>query len=120
MYCPSYPTRLLFPPVFFFLMIRRPPRSTLFPYTTLFRSITPSLLIAPANGGSPPSAAAPTTAVTNVIDRKSTRLNSSHVKNSYAVFCLKKKIISKSRLTKSERGLQQVPRVQPQLGDTQQ
>src|SRR2546422_8937499 len=71
---------------FFFLMIRRPPRSTLFPYTTLFRSIfgfhaverggrdkTVHLLDRPG------------------IDRKSTRLNSSHGYISYAVFCLKKK-----------------------------
>src|SRR6266513_4659435 len=67
---------------FFFLMIRRPPRSTLFPYTTLFRSRR-----APCRrpwhqqrwaAGRPR-------------DRKSTRLNSSHVSISYAVFCLKKK-----------------------------
>src|SRR6266700_6807838 len=68
---------------FFFLMIRRPPRSTLFPYTTLFRSPRPAqrrhLLChaEPAGRGQG--------------DRKSTRLNSSHVKISYAVFCLKKK-----------------------------
>src|SRR5256885_10713421 len=76
-----------FPPVFFFffLMIRRPPRSTLFPYTTLFRSTPPS----PASGGGctvrygQPSG--------EVSDRKSTRLNSSHLVISYAVFCLKKK-----------------------------
>src|SRR5437660_2975255 len=83
---------VIFSSFFFFLMIRRPPRSTLFPYTTLFRSafwiwyenrqrsplIDVRLLlnrdIALAN-----------------IDRKSTRLNSSHVAISYAVFCLKKK-----------------------------
>src|SRR5262245_64404211 len=72
-------------------MIRRPPRSTLFPYTTLFRSVSP--------GG-------PTDILTRVLgqrmsdvwgqpvvieDRKSTRLNSSHLGISYAVFCLKKK-----------------------------
>src|SRR5260221_8651564 len=66
-------------------MIRRPPRSTLFPYTTLFRSKTgfpgqgpcrhPARGRIPAHGG----------------DRKSTRLNSSHTVISYAVFCLKKK-----------------------------
>src|SRR6266571_3239550 len=67
-------------------MIRRPPRSTLFPYTTLFRSVlhfylaTRVLLHVPA-----PQLLA--------IDRKSTRLNSSHMSISYAVFCLKKKII---------------------------
>src|SRR2546430_7434930 len=77
---------------FFFLMIRRPPRSTLFPYTTLFRSNFPgestpldlvelarrhpkATLICGHSGG----------------DRKSTRLNSSHSQISYAVFCLKKK-----------------------------
>src|SRR2546427_9289713 len=81
-------------------MIRRPPRSTLFPYTTLFRSLkTPQLKplfqkqqrctgrlvgvgIAPADGFAPPISAP---------DRKSTRLNSSHSQISYAVFCLKKK-----------------------------
>src|SRR5690606_41437520 len=97
---------------FFFLMIRRPPRPTLFPYTTLFRSgrdttwvvpssnsklhaaviillfVTPavslkySAIVASISKYCPPSGA----------DRKSTRLNSSHVKISYAVFCLKKKI----------------------------
>src|SRR5437588_1187868 len=71
--------------MFFFLMIRRPPRSTLFPYTTLFRSWTGKTLeiigsveknhFADLNWG----------------DRKSTRLNSSHTVISYAVFCLKKK-----------------------------
>src|SRR5258708_24055235 len=84
---------------FFFLMIRRPPRSTLFPYTTLFRSITILLLIALRR-------------LTDVLltlvplllageqerDRKSTRLNSSHQIISYAVFCLKKKI--RKRLTR--------------------
>src|SRR6266496_3612564 len=68
---------------FFFLMIRRPPRSTLFPYTTLFRSTS----------GTPAQAR---TALRSWSggprqDRKSTRLNSSHVEISYAVFCLKKK-----------------------------
>src|SRR5215813_15171292 len=67
---------------FFFLMIRRPPRSTLFPYTTLFRSGAqphqPHQDRRRERGGGPP-------------DRKSTRLNSSHVRSSYAVFCLKKK-----------------------------
>src|SRR2546429_6403842 len=76
---------------FFFLMIRRPPRSTLFPYTTLFRSVEGAkvgdalaifiesmrvLSLATSSG---------------TIDRKSTRLNSSHGYISYAVFCLKKK-----------------------------
>src|ERR1022692_5097291 len=68
---------------FFFLMIRRPPRSTLFPYTTLFRSALPDDIGAPqpASVFSTPQRA----------DRKSTRLNSSHLVISYAVFCLKKK-----------------------------
>src|ERR1035441_10957017 len=67
---------------FFFLMIRRPPRSTLFPYTTLFRSIT--LLAWPCSPRSRDYRQYET-------DRKSTRLNSSHLGISYAVFCLKKK-----------------------------
>src|SRR5438309_4455699 len=75
--------------VFFFLMVRRPPRSTLFPYTTLFRSrgAAPQLCnillfftCAPCRSPS-----------IFVADRKSTRLNSSHSSISYAVFCLKKK-----------------------------
>src|SRR6266511_2852390 len=74
---------------FFFLMIRRPPRSTLFPYTTLFRSAasrpapTSRSTASSARRRVRPSVASP--------DRKSTRLNSSHVKISYAVLCLKKK-----------------------------
>src|SRR5436305_8555188 len=71
-------------------MIRRPPRSTLFPYTTLFRS---------SRGHREPCAAHPAPVSlhsgrgcdTGAGDRKSTRLNSSHVRISYAVFCLKKK-----------------------------
>src|SRR2546422_10725922 len=73
---------------FFFLMIRRPPRSTLFPYTTLFRS-EPNRLrffqLVPPSDGNTVAPAWP------VQDRKSTRLNSSHGYISYAVFCLKKK-----------------------------
>src|SRR6266700_6040820 len=68
--------------LFFFLMIRRPPRSTLFPYTTLFRSAWGRGLTI----GGRDRTGGPLT-----VDRKSTRLNSSHVKISYAVFCLKKK-----------------------------
>src|SRR5438477_7781128 len=77
-------------------MIRPPPRSTLFPYTTLFRS--------PLAGRPPPLSGAPSehglvrrsqtrirSAVNGHRDRKSTRLNSSHMSISYAVFCLKKK-----------------------------
>src|SRR5439155_26118682 len=75
---------------FFFLMIRRPPRSTLFPYTTLFRSRETLQAVEPPSEGD----------VRHGLDieyqgvqgdRKSTRLNSSHVAISYAVFCLKKK-----------------------------
>src|SRR5450432_4600071 len=76
----SFPCSLFF----FFLMIRRPPRSTLFPYTTLFRS--------PARSGSRYSVGRlPGKVQSSVRDRKSTRLNSSHDQISYAVFCLKKK-----------------------------
>src|SRR2546426_10203147 len=82
---------------FFFLMIRRPPRSTLFPYTTLFRSQTchlascldvrsaPTGRLGRRAGRPVASEAIP------IPDRKSTRLNSSHLVISYAVFCLKKK-----------------------------
>src|SRR6202162_6639527 len=69
----------------FFLMIRRPPRSTLFPYTTLFRSSRNAGASCAANWT---SAASPWS---KGRDRKSTRLNSSHHDISYAVFCLKKK-----------------------------
>src|SRR5256885_12643150 len=78
-------------------MIRRPPRSTLFPYTTLFRSpSTCSRLPPPSSFAiSPAKAIAALTATAaskrNPTDRKSTRLNSSHLVISYAVFCLKKK-----------------------------
>src|SRR6266571_1980512 len=64
-------------------MIRRPPRSTLFPYTTLFRSVPATSAPAPPGTWSSRSAGGS--------DRKSTRLNSSHMSSSYAVFCLKKK-----------------------------
>src|SRR2546430_2799760 len=82
---------------FFFLMIRRPPRSTLFPYTTLFRSPgTPRQLPARAfqvpPGRCAPGGDIPSSALRcESADRKSTRLNSSHSQISYAVFCLKKK-----------------------------
>src|SRR5438034_6619800 len=86
---------------FFFLMIRRPPRSTLFPYTTLFRS-------GPDRGRRGPAAGPSSRRSRGIfparerrrpehrgrdhsLDRKSTRLNSSHTVISYAVFCLKKK-----------------------------
>src|SRR5262245_63012494 len=72
--------------VYFFLLIRRPPRSTLFPYTTLFRSEGPERVHRHAGVGVQ-GLAGPAHAE----DRKSTRLNSSHLGISYAVFCLKKK-----------------------------
>src|SRR5256885_17258861 len=76
---------------FFFLMIRRPPRSTLFPYTTLFRSGV--LIDLPHHAGAERVAATRKAldAGAPAVDRKSTRLNSSHLVISYAVFCLKKK-----------------------------
>src|SRR5215208_7295916 len=82
---------LIFIFFFFFLMIRRPPRSTLFPYTTLFRS--PRRRAARRSGadaGEPVDQRA-LPGRRRGEDRKSTRLNSSHVAISYAVFCLKKK-----------------------------
>src|SRR3712207_8843892 len=100
--------------VFFFLMIRRPPRSTLFPYTTLFRSVQRALdeLEGVEQAGEPferevlglhrdDHAVGRDKCVDGerperrraVEDRKSTRLNSSHANISYAVFCLKKKIL---------------------------
>src|SRR3970282_2742130 len=75
----------------FFLMIRRPPRSTLFPYTTLFRSPSTSVP-APASRRISYDAW-----LMRIGDRKSTRLNSSHITISYAVFCLKKKMITANR-----------------------
>src|SRR5439155_19312866 len=75
---------------FFFLRIRRPPRSTLFPYTTLFRSRNRAFRTRRKSRCSSPRNR-PRTPGRSRIDRKSTRLNSSHVAISYAVFCLKKK-----------------------------
>src|SRR5438045_8603787 len=79
---------------FFFLITRRPPRSTLFPYTTLFRShhgIRGHKVVLDLfdDATSPPQSVQLTQRVLS--DRKSTRLNSSHLGISYAVFCLKKK-----------------------------
>src|SRR2546426_6477978 len=91
-------------------MIRRPPRSTLFPYTTLFRSLFRRILVEPdflrgevhtrwldellrrpRSAASPADQNQPASSASDA-DRKSTRLNSSHLVISYAVFCLKKKI----------------------------
>src|SRR5258708_11658511 len=103
---PSRATRLVDPiifSVFFFLMIRRPPRSTLFPYTTLFRSPGGADFIGLQSDA--PLQPGRTTLrleyrgelsdreLVGALDRKSTRLNSSHQIISYAVFCLKKKKI---------------------------
>src|SRR5438270_8139959 len=75
--------------VFFFLMLRRPPRSTLFPYTTLFRSA----MLVLSSQLSPVDFESYGWRIRR--DRKSTRLNSSHSQISYAVFCLKKKTARK-------------------------
>src|SRR6266513_1663474 len=76
---------------FFFLSLRQPPRSTLFPYTTLFRS-PPCAAARPSSADCPPaSRRSRIVGSAPARDRKSTRLNSSHVSISYAVFCLKKK-----------------------------
>src|SRR3712207_8629951 len=86
---------------FFFLMIRRPPRSTLFPYTTLFRSydLQESTYWSSSSDSQWPhiiiidmGTETEITGIDYLPDRKSTRLNSSHANISYAVFCLKKKI----------------------------
>src|SRR5256886_11760273 len=103
---------------FFFLMIRRPPRSTLFPYTTLFRShlsdgdptvngLLGAKIPTPFRGG----------------DRKSTRLNSSHSQISYAVFCLKKKKNNKhhspeNASTTRTRATSPIPTTHAQLSST--
>src|SRR5438067_12500494 len=77
---------------FFFLMIRRPPRSTLFPYTTLFRSVWRASHDSRLRHGGARLVGCDVRRRRRQ-DRKSTRLNSSHVSISYAVFCLKKKKI---------------------------
>src|SRR2546430_13272621 len=96
-------------------MIRRPPRSTLFPYTTLFRSQTIEIALRFLLNEHPdahwttflPALTAIMNNSVNQADRKSTRLNSSHSQISYAVFCLKKKQVThrsaslSSRLTRS-------------------
>src|SRR2546430_6081696 len=83
---------------FFFLMIRRPPRSTLFPYTTLFRSSGYLSQFC-----CPPAAELESFRAGIRVDRKSTRLNSSHSQISYAVFCLKKKKIARPVPASAER-----------------
>src|SRR3712207_8187478 len=102
---------------FFFLMIRRPPRSTLFPYTTLFRSadqFTCYCVDLPGTGVSRwsgttdfavPAHARLVMQMVRALDRKSTRLNSSHANISYAVFCLKKKTENKSEQSTTDEHL---------------
>src|SRR2546421_3498261 len=116
----SFSTPTLCSCFFFFLMIRRPPRSTLFPYTTLFRSLVRVVPSQPARAGQPDALAQRTLGFLfghrslpalrggAKRDRKSTRLNSSHDQISYAVFCLKKK--KKRCLTdyQSQSGEQQI------------
>src|SRR5258708_29869445 len=102
--------------LFFFLMIRRPPRSTLFPYTTLFRSIRPvaelavCLVLIDTLGERWALRAdrIDRHGERSCLDRKSTRLNSSHQIISYAVFCLKKK---KTKLTRDTRNKSSSPAV---------
>src|SRR5258708_27596587 len=103
---------------FFFLMIRRPPRSTLFPYTTLFRSVVgrsadskvwQKTVYEPTRSGmAVPRVRRYTQLATGMHhlvggDRKSTRLNSSHQIISYAVFCLKKKNVRNTISTQIDR-----------------
>src|SRR3989454_8324667 len=103
--------------MFFFLMIRRPPRSTLFPYTTLFRSPRGTVFsvvrygnvigsrgsVIPLFAAQRVSGRVTVTDRAMTRDRKSTRLNSSHLVISYAVFCLKKKKYSWESPTKNKR-----------------
>src|SRR5689334_23540010 len=104
--------------VFYFLIIRRPSRTTLFPYTTLFRSRGKRWEIEHADGKIVARARrrGPVvwttenryTALLGAVDRKSTRLNSSHSSISYAVFCLKKKTRYKSIRDRYESHLREV------------
>src|SRR5438270_10623830 len=80
-----------YPSFFFFLMLRPPPRSTLFPYTTLFRSIPVDRDKVRREFAWPADRPVLLVIAGAELDRKSTRLNSSHSQISYAVFCLKKK-----------------------------
>src|SRR2546426_6611243 len=99
-------------------MIRRPPRSTLFPYTTLFRSHgelrEQRQLAVPLHAGE--RGADPLPGV--CVDRKSTRLNSSHLVISYAVFCLKKKKTKTMRRTRIAKEQHAACRDMCQVGDT--
>src|SRR5262245_63655700 len=93
---------------FFFFMIRRPPRSTLFPYTTLFRSTLVGFQLVQLVQDALLDVEQLALAVElelegKLLDRKSTRLNSSHLGISYAVFCLKKKNKRKTEKNKSSK-----------------
>src|SRR5690242_21407688 len=88
-------------------MLRRPPRSTLFPYTTLFRSHALQTGDLVEQGGGADGAHCSNARNSTTADRKSTRLNSSHMSISYAVFCLKKK---KKTGCKSRRRTAETPR----------
>src|SRR5205807_9513798 len=93
---------------FFFLMIRRPPRSTLFPYTTLFRSLCGwglAFLWGPVGDK---FGRVRTLMNLSPTDRKSTRLNSSHLVISYAVFCLKKKKKKKIKTIKIKKTIKDI------------
>src|SRR2546427_9430091 len=93
-------------------MIRRPPRSTLFPYTTLFRSPSSARCVGARARTTPrrrrPGASAARRRRGVVRDRKSTRLNSSHSQISYAVFCLKKKKVAEGGPAAPERRAKEV------------
>src|SRR5207253_6329877 len=100
----------------FLLLVRRPPRSTLFPYTTLFRSVAENIAIAEVKERGTgvvdwdevrriaQAAMARIHVDLDLEDRKSTRLNSSHVAISYAVFCLKKKKVERAGRTAPNTG----------------
>src|SRR2546430_9734032 len=116
--CATVMLTLILVPVgllFFFLMIRRPPRSTLFPYTTLFRSNVAAKCIRISSFLS----AQPDDSRTRR-DRKSTRLNSSHSQISYAVFCLKKKKHKRPKLCSLGAGPPRGPQAAPALSDAAQ
>src|SRR5437899_4548754 len=104
---------------FFFLMIRRPPRSTLFPYTTLFRSRQRLVVAIEVGDQCLVIGLLARSAFETLIDRKSTRLNSSHLGISYAVFCLKKKKkIRTSRQTRYTHNRYQRPHQTPPTTNT--
>src|SRR5436305_11382675 len=105
---------------FFFFIIRRPPPSPLFPYTTLFRSTTAATPVAHSRQRSRHSPRAPRSSSgrSSRSDRKSTRLNSSHVRISYAVFCLKKKNKTKDHPVHTQTKLCTISTLSQQLHET--